>query len=182
MNSLAIEDKAPPRARNVESRTGLENPALFDGCTGLAQHSPCGWTGNQSGLRYRTAALFGVSVATAVRWSQRKRRTGEVTPGKVGGHRKLILLSEREWLLARLEVRPDATLRGLVTELDERGVRASYGALWRLLRHEGMSVKRNAVRRRTGPTSDPASPGAVEEISGAAWGMSDPLCKRCFGH
>ena len=115
-----------------------------------------------------TAARFGVSVATAVRWAQRKRRTGEVTPGKVGGHRKLILLSEREWLLARLAVKPDATLRGLVTELDERGVKASYGALWRLLRREGMSVKKNSVRRRAGPTGNSAAAGAVEEVSGAA--------------
>jgi len=39
-----------------------------------------------------TAALFGVSVASAVKWSQRKRRTGSVAPDKVGGHKKFVLL------------------------------------------------------------------------------------------
>jgi transposase len=115
-----------------------------------------------------TAALFGVSVASAVRWSQRKRRTGAVAPGKIGGHRKLILLSEREWLLARLAVEPDATLRGLVAELDERGVRASYGSLWRLLRREGLSFKKKPVRKRAGSAVDRVATGAVEEVSGAA--------------
>jgi transposase len=42
-----------------------------------------------------TAVLFGVSVASAVKWSQRKRRTGSVAPGKIGGHRKPVLLPER---------------------------------------------------------------------------------------
>jgi transposase len=49
-----------------------------------------------------TAALFGVSVASVVKWSQRRPRTGSVAPGKIGGHRKPVLLSEREWLHARV--------------------------------------------------------------------------------
>ncbi len=46
-----------------------------------------------------TAALFGVSVASAVKWSQRHRRTGSVAPGKMGGHRKPVLLPERACVL-----------------------------------------------------------------------------------
>ena len=50
-------------------------------------------TDMSSGRSARAAAArFGVSVATAVRWSQRYRRTGGVAPGKIGGHRKPILL------------------------------------------------------------------------------------------
>lgn len=94
-----------------------------------------------AGLSARAAAFqFGVSVASAVRWSQRQRRTGGVAPGKLGGHRKPVLLPEREWLLARIAAEPDLTLRGL---LAERGVKASYGALWLFFDREGMSFKKS---------------------------------------
>src|SRR5689334_7404662 len=76
-----------------------------------------------------TAALFGVSVASVVKWGQRHRRTGSVAPDKMGGHRKPVLLPERAWLHARLAAEPDLTLRVLLSELHERGVKASYGAL-----------------------------------------------------
>lgn len=115
-----------------------------------------------------TAALFGVSVASAVKWSQRKRRTGSVAPGKMGGHKKFVLLPERDWLLARVAAEPDLTLRALLAELHERGVKASYGALWLFLTREGLSFKKKPVRQRAGPTTDRAQAGAVEEISGAA--------------
>jgi hypothetical protein len=40
----------------------------------------------------RAVALrFGVSVSSAVKWSQRYRSTGSVAPGKMGGHRKPVL-------------------------------------------------------------------------------------------
>lgn len=96
------------------------------------------------GSSARTAALqFGVSVASAVRWSQRQRRTGGVKPGKLGGHRKPVLLPEREWLLGRIAAEPDLTLRGLLGELADRGVKASYGALWLFLEREGLSFKKS---------------------------------------
>jgi transposase len=93
------------------------------------------------------AAQFGVSVASAVRWSQRQRRTGGVAPGKLGGHRKPVLLPEREWLLSRIAAEPDLTLRGLLAEMAERGVKASYGALWLFLEREGLSFKKKPVRQ-----------------------------------
>ncbi|WP_260582715.1 IS630 family transposase [Sphingopyxis sp. PET50] len=97
-----------------------------------------------SGSSARTAASrFGVSVASAVRWSQRQRRTGGVAPGKLGGYRKPVLLPEREWLLARVAAEPDLTLRGLLGELADRGVKASYGALWLFLEREGLSFKKS---------------------------------------
>ena len=71
-----------------------------------------------------------MSVASAVRWSHRQRRTGWVASGKLGGHRKPVLLPERAWLLARVAAEPDLTLRGLLGELADRGVKASNGALW----------------------------------------------------
>jgi hypothetical protein len=60
----------------------------------------------------------------------------------MGGHRRRVLAGERDWLLARLAEKPDLTLRALVAELVERGVPASYGAVWRLLKAEGITVKK----------------------------------------
>jgi transposase len=77
-----------------------------------------------------TAALFGVSVASVVKWSQRYRATGSAAAKRMGGHRRRILLGERVWLLARIEEKPDLTLRALLVELASRGVAISYGALW----------------------------------------------------
>ncbi|MBR0552696.1 MULTISPECIES: IS630 family transposase [Stakelama] len=97
-----------------------------------------------SGASARAAAAqFGVSVASAVRWSQRQRRTGGVAPGRLGGHRKPVLLPEREWLLARIAAEPDLTLRALLGELRDRGVKASYGALWLFLDRERLSFKKS---------------------------------------
>ena len=97
--------------------------------------------------RRKTAMWFGVSAATAVRWADRQRRTGSVVPDKVGGHRKPVLLPEREWLHARLAAEPDLTLRALLSELHDRGVKASYGALWQFLEREGLSFKKKRVRQ-----------------------------------
>ena len=52
-----------------------------------------------------------------------------------------MLLPEREWLLARIGAEPDLTLRDLLADLAERGVKASYGALWLFLERECFSVK-----------------------------------------
>ena len=78
-----------------------------------------------------TAALFGVSVASVVKWSQRWRATGNAAAKQMGGWRQLRLQREREWLLARIVEEPDLTLRAVVAELAERGTPASYGAVWR---------------------------------------------------
>jgi len=49
------------------------------------------------------------------------------------------LEGERAWLLGRLEMVPDLTLRGLVVELRERGVTTSYGSVWRIVRDAGVT-------------------------------------------
>ena len=94
-----------------------------------------------------TAALFGISVASVVKWSQRWRASGSAAAKPMGGRRPLRLKRERAWLLARIAEKPDLTLRAVVAELVGRGVPASYGAVWRLLKAEGITVKKKPVRR-----------------------------------
>lgn len=115
-----------------------------------------------------TARLFGVSVASAVKWSQRLRMTGSAASRPMGRRQERSLKPEREWLLARLEAVPDLTLRGLVVELKDRGVTTSYGSVWRIVRDAGVTFKKNPVRRRAAATEDRAPARTVEEVSGPA--------------
>jgi transposase len=87
--------------------------------------------------------LFGVSVASVVKWSQRFRATGSAAAKKMGGWKQLLLKSERTWLLARIAEKPDLTLRAVVAELSERGTPASYGAVWRFFAREGITFKKS---------------------------------------
>src|SRR4051812_612685 len=59
----------------------------------------------------------------------------------MGGRRRL-LLPQREWLLARIAAAPDLTVRAVRTELAERGLKVSYGAVWSFLAAEGLTVKK----------------------------------------
>lgn len=114
------------------------------------------------------AALFDVSVASVVKWSQRQRATGSAAARPMGGHRKRLLEPHRALVIGRLKEVPDLTLRALVAELAERGIATCSVSVWRLVRSEGMSFKKKSVRRGAGPSGDRPSPRAVEEVSGTA--------------
>ncbi len=111
------------------------------------------------------AKMFQVSVASVVKWSQRFRATGSAAAKPLGRQQPRSLAPHRAWLLARLEASPDVTLRGLVVELGERGVVTSYGSVWRIVHDAGLSFKKNAVRRRAGPSRRGAKAPAVEALS-----------------
>jgi transposase len=91
-----------------------------------------------------------LDVASVVKWSQRSRATGSAAAKPMGGRRPYLLESERDWLLARLAAKPDLTLHALLAELGERGVVVSCDTLWRFLKRQGISFKKNRVRDRTG--------------------------------
>src|ERR1700722_9883983 len=97
----------------------------------------------EAGYSVRAVAeTFGVSVASVVRWSQRKRQTGSVAAKPMGSRLPRSLVGQRDWMLRRLADKPDLTLRELVAELQKRAVTASYGSVWRLLNDEGISFKK----------------------------------------
>ena len=96
------------------------------------------------------ASLFGVSVASVVKWSQRLRTTGTAAAKRQGGRPgRSPLLAHRDWLLERIKM-PGMTVRALAVELRERGLVADHVAIWRLLKGAGFSFKKNAVRKRAG--------------------------------
>ncbi len=71
-----------------------------------------------SGQSCRAAAgIFGVSVSSAIRWVRRYRETDTAAALARGGNNPLRLNGQRDWLLARLEEKPDLTLHMLLREL-----------------------------------------------------------------
>jgi transposase len=117
--------------------------------------------------RHRVAKLFKVGVSSVIRWCRLQRVTGNCAAKPMGGRRRVVLLGERDWLLARLSVAPDLTVRGLQRELGERGVKVSYGAVWAFLAAEGLTFKKNSVRRRAGTARRRSQARPLETSSGA---------------
>jgi len=97
------------------------------------------------------AATFDVAVSTVVKWCGRRRETGSAAAKPMGGKRPYLLEGERDWLLSRLAEKPDLTLNAMLAELAGRGVVVSCDTLWRFLKREGISFKKNRVRRRAEP-------------------------------
>ena len=120
-------------------------------------------TGGMS--RRRAASHFGVGVSTAIHWVRRFRETGSVAPGQMGGHKpKAIRGAYRDWLIERCGEK-DFTLRGLVAELGDRGLKVDYRSVWEFVHAEKLSYKKNRSRQRTGSSRRRATAGAVEEVS-----------------
>jgi len=115
-----------------------------------------------------TAALFGVSVASVVKWWQRYRTSGSAAAKPMGGHRRRILRGEREWLVGRIAEKPDLTLRAVLAELAARGMVVSYGALWAFFASEGITFKKKPARQRARSRRRRPAARPVEAASGPA--------------
>ena len=111
------------------------------------------------------AATFKVSVASVVKWSQRFRAEGSPAARPMGGKKPYVLADHRDWLLKRLSDQPDVTLRALVAELAERGIKVSYYAVWHFFEHEGITFKKKPARQRAGSSRRGASARSMEEVS-----------------
>jgi len=129
------------------------------------------------------ASLFGVSVASVVKWSQRQRATGTAASRPMGGHRKRLLEPHRALVIGRVKAVPDITLKALVAELAEQGIATSTVSVWRLVRSEGLRFK----KKRCSPSSSCGrrSPGGASSgrsiragLIPGAWSLSTRLGPR----
>jgi transposase len=113
----------------------------------------------------RAAKQFGIGVSTAINWVNRVRATGSVKPGKMGGHKpKAISGEHRLWLLQRIKG-GDFTLRGLVDELAERGLKVDYRSVWEFVHAERLSFKKKRGGWRARAPGRRAAADAVEKVS-----------------
>ena len=119
----------------------------------------------EDGLSRRAAASrFGVGVSTAIDWVRRFRDTGSAAPGQMGGHKPKALRDAHEsWLRQRLGER-QFTLRGLVAEFAERGLKVDYRSIWNFVHAEKLSFKKNRARQRTGSARRRPPAGAVGRL------------------
>lgn len=95
------------------------------------------------------ATRFGVAPSSVVKWTDRARRTGSVSPAKMGGYRRPVLEPHRDWLLEQVRKCPHVTLAVLQDLLAERDVTVSHDTVWRFLRGCGFSFK----KRHWSPTN-----------------------------
>jgi putative transposase len=116
--------------------------------------------------RQEAARRFGIAPSTSINWVKRVEDTGNVAAGQCGGHRpKKIAGGHDDWL--RWRCRDAAfTIRGLVLELAERGLKVSYRVVWNFVHTEKLSYKKNRSRRRAGSSGCSAAARVVEKIPG----------------
>ena len=89
------------------------------------------------------AAALAISPSCVSKWMKRKRATGSLAPGQIGGHKKPTLSGEpADWLRERCRSGPFTT-RGLAAELAARGIKSDRRAVWVFLHAEGLSFKKN---------------------------------------
>jgi putative transposase len=94
----------------------------------------------------RIGEALSVAPSHVVTWSKRRRESGRVVPGKIGGHvPRKIRGADAGWLRARM-AEGDAALRGLVAELAARGLKVDDRTMWALAHAEGFSFKKNRAR------------------------------------
>lgn len=106
----------------------------------------------EGGMSCRGAALrFGVAPSSSVKWTQRFRQTGSVSPRPRTAVRRSVLNAHRDWLLARIGSEPHVTLHRLASELTERGTPVSHNAVWLWLRRNGLTHKKRPAGRGAGP-------------------------------
>jgi transposase len=98
------------------------------------------------------AEQFSVSTSSAIKWSRRKRETGSAAPAKIGGHRPFLLAGRKDWLAGRMAEKPDLTVQALLDELKTQGTVVSFDTLWRFLRTQGFTFKKNRSAKRTRPS------------------------------
>lgn len=93
--------------------------------------------------RRQAAEVFDVGASSVIRWVERHRETGSVSPKPMGGSRSSRIEGEdRAWLLARIAACPDLTLQELRRELAERGLAVGYGTVWRFCDREKQTFKK----------------------------------------
>jgi len=116
--------------------------------------------------RHEAARRFGVAPSTSINWLKRLDETGQFAAVPSGGRRPKKIAGEHEDWLRRRCREAAFTIRGLVAELACRGLRVSYRVVWKFVRAEKLSHKKNSARRRAGPPGRGQAARLVDQISG----------------
>ena len=99
--------------------------------------------------RHASAARFGVSISSAIRWAKLAEETGSVKAKPMGGDRHSKLLEHRDFLLDLVRAEPDLTLTEIRGRLAQRRIIVGHARVWRFFAREKISFKK---KRRTPPS------------------------------
>jgi transposase len=111
------------------------------------------------------AARFEVSVASAVRIGQLARAGQGLEAKRRGGQRALMLLDATDAVTTRLASKADWTVRALAADLRAAGIAVSHDTVWRFMRRQGLSFKKNAAGQRDGTAGPGAPTGTLADTS-----------------
>ncbi|MGO6840470.1 transposase [Rhizobium ruizarguesonis] len=123
-------------------------------------------TALNDGMTVRAAAeRFGISAATA----ELDRSGKGLMPAKIGGYVKPTLRgAAADAVRQRLQVKSDWTVRALSAELKAAGINVSHDTVWRFLRSEGKTFKKNTGGKRARPPEGGPVPDTMEDPSTSA--------------
>ncbi len=98
----------------------------------------------EKGLSRRAAAIqFDISIASAVRWHQRFKRTGNIDPDAMGGdHHSHRAEAHAVRVLGWIDVERDLTLVEIRDRLAKEGHIFAPSTIWRLLDRHNYTVKK----------------------------------------
>ena len=101
--------------------------------------------------RNEAARIFRVGIASAIRWVKAFEETQRTAALPTGGDRRSVLKPHRDWLLELRRTENDLTLDAIAARLlRSHGVAADKSMLSRFFAGEGISIKKNRTRQRTG--------------------------------
>jgi putative transposase len=117
--------------------------ARMEGTTIFARSSRAGCYGGLEGGRSRrkAASQFAVGISTGINGARRFQETGSVLPDQMGGHKPKAIVGEHRAFLLQRTTEKEFTLRGLVTELAERGLKVDDKTVWNFVHTEKLSCK-----------------------------------------
>ena len=121
----------------------------------------------EAGQSCRSVALrFGVAPSSAIKWVERWRTRGDVTPGSSRGRIRSPLHGYRQWLLDLASSEPEVTLAEVRDRLAGQGLITSEASIWRFFTREGISFKKNAAALRARQARRRAQAGELEALPG----------------
>ena len=118
------------------------------------------WPQLRAGCAQSGRQAVGVAISTAIGWMKRVDETGSVEPGQIGGYKPKAISGEHAvWLSQRIKD-GDFTIRGLVAELADRGLRVDYRSVWDFVlpRSSASKKKRGGWRLAIVPRSRGGEP------------------------
>jgi transposase len=95
--------------------------------------------------RRKAAWHFAVGISTVISWARRFQETGSVLPGQMGGHKPKAIVGEHRAFLLQRTTEKEFTLRGLVAELAERGLKVDDKTMWNFVHAEKLSFKKTVL-------------------------------------